>query len=138
MKLKTDLNGSNQKDKTNTMKWITIIGDDKLTLQRIKEMKHTGAVKAYDVEATKDRYCVEYPDGHIFYDYITDLSDWQDILEQIPFKATCCIMIVYTNAENVKNELSQSDFPQSVYVDNDFKTILPLDKYISVGMPMEE
>ena len=118
------------------MKWITFIGDDKLSLQRIKDMDHTGAIRAYDVET--DRYCVEYNDGHIFYDFDTDLSDWQDDLEKLPFKAACCITMVYTNAQNVRNELLQPDFPQEIYVDNDHEIILPLKEYIAVGMPMDE
>ena len=106
------------------MKWITLIGDDKLTLQRIKNMAHIGAIRTYDVET--DRCCD------------TDLSDWQDDLKNLPFKANCCIMMIYTNAQNVRNELLQPDFPQDIYVDNDHGTILPLKKYIAVGMPMDE
>ncbi|HQM02570.1 MAG TPA: hypothetical protein PLH98_18820 [Ruminococcus flavefaciens] len=118
------------------MKWITLIGDATLTLNRIKDMKHTGAIRAYDVES--DRYCVEYNNGHIFYDFDNDLSDWHDDLKNLPFKANCCIMMVYTNAQNVRTELLQPDFPQVIYVDNDHGTILPLKEYIAVGMPMDE
>ena len=118
------------------MKWITLIGDATLTLKRIKDMKHTGAIRAYDVES--DRYYVEYSDGHIFYDFDTDLSDWQDDLVNLPFKAACCIMMVYTNAKNVRNELVQPDFPQDIYVDNDYGNILSLKEYIAAGMPMDE
>ncbi|SHM39039.1 hypothetical protein [Ruminococcus flavefaciens] len=118
------------------MKWITLIGDDTLTLKLIKDMKHTGALKAYDVKT--NRFCLEYSDGHILYDFDTDLSDWQDDLADLPFKATCCIMMIYTNSKNVRNELLQPDFPQNVYVDNDHGIILPLKEYIAVGMPMDD
>lgn len=118
------------------MKWITIIGDDKLSLQRIKDMKHKASVRAYNAGA--DRYCVEYSSGHIFYDFDTDISDWQEEIEKLPFKASCCIMIVYTNAKNVRNELLQPDFLQNVYVDNDHGIILPIKEYIAVGMPMDD
>ncbi len=67
------------------MKWISILGDRNLTLAGIQRMKHPGAVRTYEVSA--DRFCVEYPDGHIFFDYDTDLSDWQDALEKQPFQA---------------------------------------------------
>lgn len=120
------------------MKWITLICDEFLTLQQIRTMKHTGAVRAYDAGIIKNRYCVEYPGGHIFYDYDTDLQDWQDALEKIPFSASAVIMIVYTNAANVRQALSQPDFPQDIYVDNDFGVIMPLKEYIKAGMTMEE
>ena len=47
-------------------------------------------------------------------------------------------MIVYRNAANVRHVLTQPDFPQAVYVDNDFGVLLPLQEYISAGMPMGE
>lgn len=120
------------------MKWITLIGDDHLSLSQIKNMKHIGAVRAYDADEIVNRYCIEYPDGYIIYDFDTDLSDWQDVFEKIPFSASAVIMIVYTNAANVRQTLSQPDFPQDIYVDNDFGVILPLKEYIKAGMPMEE
>lgn len=118
------------------MKWISILGDRNLTLASIQSMKHTGAVRTYHVSA--DRFCAEYPDGHIFFDYGTDLSDWQDELEKLPFQAAAVIMIIYRNAANVRHVLTQPDFPQNVYVDNDFGVLLPLQEYIAAGMPMEE
>ena len=118
------------------MKWIGIIGDRNLTLASIQRMKHTGAVRTYHV--SDERYCVEYPDGHIFFDYDTDLSDWKDDIDKLPFMAEAVIMIVYQNAANVRHVLMQTDFPQNVYVDNDFGVLLPLKDYIAAEMPMEE
>ena len=118
------------------MKWISILGDKNLTLTSIQKMKYPGAVRMYPV--SDDRFCVEYPDGHIFFDYGTNLSDWQDELEKLPFQAKAVIMIVYQSAANVRCVLTQPDFPQNVYVDNDFGVLLPLQEYIAVGMPMEE
>ena len=65
------------------MKWISILGDRNLALASIQRMEHTGAVRTYNV--SDDRFCAEYPDGHIFFDYDTDLSDWQDEFEKLPF-----------------------------------------------------
>ena len=118
------------------MKSINILGDRNLTLANIQEMRHTGTTRTYYV--SDDRFCTEFPDGHIFFDYNTDLSDWQDTLEKLPFQAEAVIMIVYRNAANVRHVLTQQDFPQDVYVDNDFGVLLPLQEYISAGMPMEE
>ena len=120
------------------MKWITLISDEFLTFQRIRAMKHTGAVRAYDADIIENRYCVEYPDGHIFYDYGTDLYDWQDDFIKIPFSASVVITIIYTNAANVRKELSLLDLPQNVYVDNGYGVLLSLKEYIKAGMPMEE
>lgn len=118
------------------MKTINILGDRNLTLANIQEMRHTGTIRTYYV--SDDRFCAEFPDGHIFFDNGTDLSDWQDELEKLPFQAAAVIMIVYRNAANVRHVLTQQDFPQDVYVDNDFGVLLPLDEYIAAGMPMEE
>ncbi|MBQ6035407.1 hypothetical protein [Ruminococcus sp.] len=118
------------------MKSISILGDRNLTLTSIQNMKHSGAVRTYPV--SDDRFCAEFPDGHIFFDYDTDLSDRKDELEKLPFQAAAVIMIVYRNAANVRHVLTQPDFPQNVYIDNDFGVLLPLQEYIAAGMPMEE
>ena len=118
------------------MKWISIIGDRNLTIASIQRMMHSGAVRTYNV--SDDRFCAEYPDGHIFFDYNTDLSDWQDTFEKLPFQAAAVIMLVYQNAANVRHVLTQPDFPKNVYVDNDFGMLLPLQEYVEAGMPMEE
>ena len=118
------------------MKWISIIGDGNLTLANIQTMQNTDAVRTYNV--SDDRFCVEYPDGHLFFDINTDLSDWQDELEKLPFKAAAVITLVYQNAANVRHVLTQLAFPKNVYVDNDFGVLLPLQEYIAAGMPMEE
>ena len=118
------------------MKWISILGNNNLTLTSIQKMKHPGAVRTYPI--SDDRFCAEYPDGHIVFDYDTDLSDWQDDFEKLPFQASVVIRIVYRNAANVRHVLTQPDFPQNVYVDNDFGVLLPLQEYIAAGMPMEE
>ncbi|MBR1824851.1 MAG: hypothetical protein IJ779_11575 [Ruminococcus sp.] len=118
------------------MKWISIIGDGNLTLAAIQTMQLTDAVRTYHV--SDDRFCVEYPNGHLFFDFDTDLSDWQDTIEKLPFRAAAVITLVYQNAANVRHVLTQPDFPQDVYVDNDFGVLLPLHDYIESGMPMEE
>ena len=118
------------------MKYISILGGKNLTLAGIQNMKHPGAVRTYPV--SDDRFCAEYPDGHIFFDYDTDLSDWQDELEKLSFQAEAVIMIDYQNAADVLHMLTQPDFPQNVYADNDSGVLFPLGEYIAAGMPMEE
>jgi hypothetical protein len=118
------------------MKSINILGDRNLTLANIQEMRHTGTTRTYYV--SDNRFCTEFPDGHIFFDYNTDLSDWQDTLEKLPFQAAAVIMLVYQNAANVRHVLTQPDFPKNVYVDNEFGMLLPLQEYVETGMPMEE
>ncbi len=118
------------------MKYISILGDKNLMLTSIQKMKHPSATKTYKVSV--DRFCVEFTDGHIFFDYDTDLSDWEDAIEKFPFQAAAVIMIVYQNSANVRHVITQQDFPQNVYVDNDFGVLLSLHEYIAAGMPMEE
>ena len=118
------------------MKWISILGDSDLTLAGIQGMQHFAA--AGTCQVSDDRFCAEYPEGHIYFDFDTDLSDWQDETEKLPFKAEAVITIVYQNAAAVRDLLMQTDFPQNVYVDNDFGVLLPLQDYIAAGMPMEE
>lgn len=118
------------------MKYISILGDRNLTLTSIQKMKHPGDVRTYPV--SDDRLCAEFSDGHIFFDYDSNLSDWQYDLEKLPFQAAAVIMIVYRNAANVRHVLTQPDFPQNVYVDNDIGVLLSLQEYIAAGMPMEE
>ena len=118
------------------MKWINIIGDDSLSLDSIRNMKHTGAVRAYDISS--DRYCIEYPNGHIFYDFDADLTDFQDVIGLLPFEPAAVITMIYKKATECRNELIQPDFPQNAYVDNDSGIVLPLNEYIAIGMPMDE
>lgn len=118
------------------MKWISILGNGNLSLANIRGMQHAGAIRTYNV--SDDRFCAEYPDGHIFFDYDTDLSDWQDVLDTLPFQAAAMITIVYRNAALVRQLLTQPDFPQHVYVDNDHGVLLSLQEYIAAGMPMDE
>ena len=47
-------------------------------------------------------------------------------------------MIDYQNAADVLHMLTQPDFPQNVYADNDSGVLFPLGEYIAAGMPMEE
>jgi len=119
------------------MKWITLIGDETLTLDLVKSNKHLGSARSYDV--WEDRYCVDYDSDHIFYDYFEDMTDQYDDSERkiIPFNNPHFIMMVYRSGDRVKEVIQQDNFLRGVYVDNDSGLIVPIEKFIEIGMPME-
>ena len=119
------------------MKWIILIGDETLTLDLIKSIKHFGSVKSYDV--SEDRYCVDYESDHIFYDYFEDMIDQYDESERkiIPFDNPQFVMMVYRTGVRVKEIVQQDNFLRGIYVDNDSGLIVPIEKFIKIGMPME-
>lgn len=53
-----------------SMQWITLIGDENFDLSTIKSLNHYGSIECYDVSGIEGRYCVNFGDEHIFYDYI--------------------------------------------------------------------
>ncbi|MCL1791617.1 MAG: hypothetical protein FWG40_09790 [Peptococcaceae bacterium] len=122
------------------MKWITLIGDEKLTLESIKAIQYYGSIRSHDV--WEGRYCVVYSDtDHIFYDYFDDdnwTSQYNDAeREKIPFASPHFIMMVYKSGERVKEIIQQDNFLRGIYVDNDSDVIAPIEEFIEMGMPME-
>ena len=120
------------------MKWITLIGDETLTLESIKAVKHDNSVSSHDV--WEGRYCVDYgTQDHIFYDYFDDMiSQYSDSeRDKIPFSNPRFIMMVYKSGDRVKEIIQQDNFPRGIYVDNDSDVIVPIEEFIEMGMPME-
>ena len=119
------------------MKWIILIGDETLTLESVKSIKHDDSVSCHDV--SEGRFCIEFDTDHIFYDYFDDMIDQytETELSKIPFHNPQFIMIVYRSGERVKKIIQQNNFLRGVYVDNDAGVIVPIEEFIKMGMPME-
>ena len=120
------------------MKWLTLIGDENFDLNVIRSLEHHGCIKHYDVEGIKGRYCVDYGEDHIFYDYDESMDgyDREDLLK-IPYSNPHFITMIYTSKTRAKNVLKQEKFP-NIYVDNDYGIIISLQKFIQYGMPLDE
>ena len=123
------------------MQWIIFIGDEGLTLNRIKAIEHYDSIGSHDVN--EERYCVDFgPADHIFYDVVPDLrKDYgHDELAKIPIFNPNFIMMVYRSENRMRAVLKQENFVKgigNVYVDNDYGLIVPIKEYIELGMPAE-
>ena len=117
------------------MQWIILIGDENFDLSSIKTIKHYESIQCYDVD--ENRYCVDYGKDHIFYD-LDNLADVyeEDELLKIPFKNPCFIVMVYTSKKLMRKILQQDNYLRDIYVDNDYECILPIEKFIEIGMPV--
>jgi hypothetical protein len=122
------------------MKWIILIGDEKFDLNAIKGVEHYGSVCCYEVVDIQDRYCVDYGEDHIFYDYNnTVINDYEgDELNEIPFTNPHFIMMAYTSDKLVRNVLSQNNFLKNIWIDNDNGIIVSIEDFINLGMPVSE
>ena len=119
------------------MQWIILIGDENFDLSSIKTIKHYESIQCYDVD--ENRYCVDYGKDHIFYD-LDNLADVyeEDELLKIPFKNPCFIVMVYTSKKLMRKILQQDNYLRDIYVDNDYECILPIEKFIEIGMPVDQ
>ena len=118
------------------MQWIILIGDENFDLSSIKTIKHYESIQCYDVD--ENRYCVDYGKDHIFYDLDNLADDYEeDELLKIPFKNPRFIVMVYTSKELMKKILQQDNYLRNIYVDNDNECILPIEKFIEIGMPVD-
>ena len=120
------------------MQWLILIGDESFDLDTIKSIKHYGCVKCYDVPEIEGRYCVDFGEDHIFYDYDENIDEFEDDLIKIPFLTPHFVTMIYTSKNRVKSVLKQDNFPANIYVDNDYGMILPLEKFIQRGMPLDK
>ena len=120
------------------MQYVILIGSEELTLASVKSIEHYGCTHCYDVPEIGERYCVDYGEDHIFYDFaesIVNDFDKED-LEKIPFKKPHFITMVYTSEERVKKVIQQNNFLRGIYVDNGYGRLLPIEEFIRLGMPM--
>lgn len=120
------------------MQWLTLIGDESFDLDTIKSIEHYGCVKCYDVLEIEGRYCVDFGEDHIFYDYDENIYEYEDDLIKIPFLTPHFVTMIYTSKNRIKSVLKQDNFPANIYVDNDYGMIMPLKKFIQQGMPLDK
>lgn len=73
-----------------------------------------------------------------FYNYDETLNDFdEDELNKIPYSKPHFVTMIYTSKSCVRNVLQQDNFPSDIYIDNDFGLILPIEKFIQQGMPLD-
>ena len=121
------------------MRWIILIGNENFDLNTIKAVEHYESIDSYDVTEIKGRYCVDFGDDHIFYDFRDIIEDYEkDELNQIPYDNPSFIMMIYTSKNRIRAVLKQDNFPDNIYVDNDFGLIVSIKKFIKLGMPLDE
>lgn len=120
------------------MQWVILIGDEQFDLNTLKLVKYQNCTKCYDVEGIKGRYCVEFDQEYIFYDYDLDISDYREDFPIIPYQKPHFIMMIYRSKKLVRNILQLKDFPNNIYVDNDYGIVLPITKFIEIGMPLSK
>lgn len=120
------------------MKWIILIGDQDFSLDTIRRVKHIDSIDCYDVSGIKNRYCVEFNDGHLFYDEVEGLEKeyTRRELALLPYSNPRLIMMTYTDKDRMRMVLRQQNFVKNVYVDNENGLILPIQKFIQLGMPV--
>ena len=123
------------------MQWILIIGSEKLTLDSVKAIDHYGSISTYDVPEIKNRYCVDFGEDHILYDYEEGevaIRDFEESdLKCFPFADIHVITMVYTTEQRMRKVLQQENYLNDVYVDNDHGLIVPIGEFIKLGMPVE-
>jgi hypothetical protein len=115
------------------MQWVILIGDKNLTLDSIKAIKHYGSLRSYDVPEIGERFCVDYGDDHIFYDYEEGEDAVKDFdeedLRKIPFDNPHTITMVYQSEDRMKSILRQDNFLKGIYIDDDHGHLLPIEKF---------
>ncbi len=119
------------------MKWISLICKKDFDINLLKKIDYIGSVSAYDVKEIEGRFCVDYGDEHVFFDVINDCNDYEEELEKVPYFQPTIVMMSYTSIKIARNILIQADFPDDIYIDNDFGVVVPLKQFISMGMPMD-
>ena len=120
------------------MQWLILIGDDSFSLNSVKSIEYKEAKNQYDVPGVNGRFCVDFGTDHIFYDDIQNADEFLEESFDIPYKNPHFITMTYTSKERVRSILQQEDFPDKIYIDNDYGLIMPIKEFIRVGMPMDK
>lgn len=115
------------------MEWIILIGDEKLTLESIKNIEHFDSVHTSKIEA--DRFSVDYGNVHVFYDYvenlISDYEEKEELLSKIPFLNPSFIMMTFNSVELMWKILRQNNFLRNIYIDDDHGHIVSIEDFIN-------
>ena len=109
------------------MQYIILIGDESLTLDSIRNIKHYDSTSSHDVDI--DRYWVNFGEEHVWYDFNGDDND-KDVLKTVPFKKPKSITMVYNEKERMRQVLKQDNFLRGIYVDDDAGNIIPVEEFI--------
>ncbi|GGA18315.1 hypothetical protein GCM10008018_72830 [Paenibacillus marchantiophytorum] len=113
------------------MDWIILIGDERLTLESVKNIEHYGSVCTSEIE--DDRFSVEYGKVHVFYDYDENLiSVYEEVdLSRIPYSNPRFIMMIFNSVDLMWKILRQDNFLRNIYIDDDHGKIIPIEDFIN-------
>ncbi|BBI33834.1 hypothetical protein [Cohnella abietis] len=111
------------------MQSVVLIGNSSFTLDLIKNIPHHGSIANYTV--SNARYVVEYPDGHLYFDFSEQLSTHFDIneLKKIPYGSPNFILLTFTSKELLRKVLLKGNL-RNIYVDDDHGEIVPVEKFM--------
>ena len=112
------------------MQWIILVGNENLSLGTIENMKFIGSKKVAQV--SKERIVVDYGEDHVFFDYANDIiNDYEeDELLLLPFEKPRFIMMTFSSTFILKKILTDNNFPNKLYIDDDQGNILKIEDYI--------
>lgn len=65
-----------------------------------------------------------------------NICDFEDDIKFIPFINPTIIIMTYTSSECVRNIICQDNFPKDIYIDNDLGSIVSINEFINLGIPM--
>jgi hypothetical protein len=118
------------------MQWIILIGDENLNLETFEKMEYPDSVDAGRVEGTGDRMVVEYESGYVFFDYVPEVIDdyeedrLEELFQKVSFKTPHFVMLTYSSEKILEKVLNQENFPNNLYVDDDYGTIMEIEKFV--------
>ena len=120
------------------MQWIILIGDESLSLETFEKIEYPNCKDVGRIPGTEDRMVVEFEDGYIFIDDEHNSTDGYEedilkkLLEIVPFKEPRFVMLTYSSKEILEKVLRQENFPNNLYVDDDYGTIVEIGKFIEM------
>ncbi len=114
------------------MKWVILVGNDKLDINSVYNIDHFGSKKI--TMLTPNRIVVDYENEHVFYEYSEDvINDYEnEELKLIPFNKPHFIIMTYTSEELMKRILRQNNFFKGIYVDDNSGKILPIEQFNNI------
>lgn len=132
---------------------IFILGDKNFSLKDIEKINHVGAKRNYysddfleyivefedvvytdlpifpkGIRTAKPFDCIVYSFS-TYDDEMTRIDFPKETLSKIPFKVEGFITMSFRCAKTMKAVLRQEDFPQKVYIDDNFGSIMSLQEF---------